>query len=256
MPPQPHSIFLDWEFWSAVAAVTALALSQLPPVYLWFRPRQRVEVEVQSRVQITHKLGNPNLWMYVSIRNTGSGEVEVRSIQVSITRDTLDLGVFPATTYFEEPSSKLSVLFVPFVLKAGDVWAHGTSFLNLFDRTTEKWYRQADSALREDILKKRGALPPSEEKKFVEAEPNLVVPFTRFFEKTFVWNPGEYVIGLKVTTKDKAVAFMKRYRFTLFESDEADLRSYANDYKIGGGIYWTPDRHTGVWVPITPQDED
>jgi hypothetical protein len=110
------SFYLDWQFWSAVVALLALALSQLPPVYLWFRPR-RLDVEVHSRLLLTHKVGNPNVSMYVSIANTGGRELRVRGMRLSVSRDGKPLGVLPAQTYFETPSSQSSVLFVPFTLK-------------------------------------------------------------------------------------------------------------------------------------------
>jgi hypothetical protein len=256
MQPQPHPIFLDWEFWSAVAAFTALALSQLPPVHLWFRPKRRLEIEVHSRVQVIHKIGNPNLSMYVSVRNTGGREVEVRSIQTSISRDSADLGTLPAQSFFEKAESKSAVLFVPFLIKPGDAWSHMTEFYKPFDRASEKWYREAESKLGTDINLKRTARPQNQNSMPAEAEPQFVAPFVSFFEKMFVWNPGEYVISLRVTTRHKVTDFVAQYRFTLFESDTALLRSVVDEYKYGNGIYWTADRHSGVGVPITPHDAD
>ena len=125
MPQAPNPFYLDWQFWAAVVAVLALVLSQLPPVRLWFRPK-RLEVEVHSRIQVTHKVGNPNVGIYVSVRNTGGRELRIRSLQISLTRDNAPLAVLSAQNYFESPSSQSSVLFVPFSLKPGETWAHGT----------------------------------------------------------------------------------------------------------------------------------
>jgi len=36
----PTPAYLDWKFWSAIVALLALVLSQLPPLHLWFRPRR------------------------------------------------------------------------------------------------------------------------------------------------------------------------------------------------------------------------
>lgn len=146
MPLTPSPIYLDWQFWSALAALLALALSQLPPVHLWFRPR-RLDVEVHSRIQVTHKVGNPNVGMYVSVRNTGGRELRIRAMRLYVSRDDKPLGMLPAQNYFETPSSQSSVLFLPFSVKPGETWAHGTNFLQLFDRATEKLYRESESAL-------------------------------------------------------------------------------------------------------------
>lgn len=249
MPPTPVPLYLDWQFWAAIAAVLALVLSQLPPVRLWFRPR-RLEVEVHSRVQITHKVGNPNVSMFVSVRNTGGRELRIRSIQIVLTRDNTSLGSLPAQNYFESPSSQSSVLFVPFSLKPGETWAHGTNFLNFFDRATEKLYRESESALGADIRRKIRELPEGE-KRAVVADPVLVTPFLTLFERLFVWQPGEYVVELSVLAEPGSASFIRKYRFTLYESDSAELRSHTEDYRFGGGLSYNVDRHAGVFVPLS-----
>ena len=252
MPPTPNPIYLDWQFWSAVIAILALVLSQLPPVYLLFRPR-RLEVEVHSRVQITHKIGNPNVGMVVSVRNTGGRELRVRSLQISIARDGISLGTFPIQNYFESPSSQSSVLFIPFSLRPGEVWAHGANFLNFFDRSTEKYARASEAALGVDIRNKVQARPKGDDQAVI-AEPELVKPFMDLFQRLFMWVPGEYIIELSVIAEPGTASFSSRYRFTMYESDSIELVSHTEDYKFGGGLSYNVDRHMGVFVPISKHD--
>lgn len=248
MLPAPAPLYLDWQFWAAIVAGLALVLSQLPPVVLWFRPR-RLEVEVHSRLQVTHKVGNPNVAMFVSVRNNGGRELRVRNVRISVTRDNVPLGSFPAQNYFENPSSQSSVLFVPFALKPGETWAHVTNFLNLFDRATEKLYRESESALSADIRAKLKARPQGDDTPVV-AEQGLVNPFMILFERLFVWHPGEYGVELIVDAEPGAASFKTKYRFTLYESDSIVLRSHTDDFKFGGGLSYNVDRHIGVLVPI------
>lgn len=245
---QTTPIYLDWQFWSAITAVTAIILSQLPPIHLWFRPRQ-LEVEVHSRVQVTHKVGNPNLSMFVSVRNTGGRELRIRKIQITLMRDNESLGVLPAQNYFENPSSQSTALFMPYSLKPGETWAHGTNFLNFFDRTTEKIYRESESLLGANIRKKLQDRPKDNEQAVV-AEPALVLPFLTLFDRLFVWLPGEYVVELSVIAESSSASFSRKYRFTLYESDCVELRSHIEDYKFGGGLSYNVDRHVGVFVPL------
>lgn len=248
MPPLPNPFYLDWQFWSAALALLALVLSQVPPVYLWFCPR-RLDVEVHSRLQVTHKVGNPNVGMYVSVRNTGGRELHIRAMNLSLSRDDKPLCKLPAQNYFESPSSQSSVLFVPFSLKPGETWAHGTNFLQLFDRATEKFYRESESALGLDIRRKFASHPEINTNPVV-AEPQLVKPFTDLFERLFVWLPGEYVVELTVGAEPGSASFSKKYRFTLYESDSAELRSHIEDYPVGGGLSFSIERHVGVFVPL------
>ena len=249
MSPTPIPFYLDWHFWTAVVAALALVLSQLPPVRLWFRPR-RLEVEVHSRIQVTHKVGNPNVGMYVSVRNTGGRELRIRSIKMALTRENTNLGILPAQNYFENPSSQSPVLFVPFSLKPGETWAHGTNFLNFFDRATEKLYRESESALTADIRKKLQARP-EDDKRAVTAEPALVAPFLRLFDRLFAWQPGEYVAELVVNAEPGSASFAMKYRFTLYESDSAELKAHTDDYQFGGGLSYNIDKHAGAFVPLS-----
>lgn len=242
--------YLDWTFWAAAVAFLAIVLSQLPPIHLLVRPR-RLEVEVHSRIFVTHHVGNPNMALVVGIRNTGGRELRVRGLSIDLSRDGKSVGTYPAQNYFETASSQTSVLFVPLFLKPGEHWARSVSFLNFFDRATEKAYRENQSALNGDIQRKIAARPKNSNSEMVVAEDNLVSPFIKLFTERFIWEPGEYVISLSVAADPGSASYLKRYRFTLYESDTTDLRRHADDYKYGGGISFNMDRHVGVNVPLT-----
>ena len=247
-------VYVNWEFWSAAVALLALGLTQIPPLHelfrRWFRPR-RLEVEIQSRAQVAHFIGNPNLSMLVSVTNSGGRELRIRAIKVTLFRDETELGTLPAQNYFENHSPQSTVLFVPFTLKPDESWAHGTNFLNFFDRKTEKFYRDTRFAIRKDVLQKRQSLP-KDDTRDVPVDPALITPCLALFERLFIWHLGEYVVELAVVAEPAAASCTKKYRFTLFESDAAELRSYTDDYAIGGGLAYNVDRHVGLYIPLSP----
>lgn len=242
-------LYFDWTFWAVVVALLAVVLSQLPPVHLLLRPK-RLDVEVHSRIQVTHQVGNPNIGVVVSVRNTGGRELRIRRLHIEVWRDGGLLGRFPAQNYYETPSSQTSVLFIPFSLKPREDWSHAVNFLNFFDRQTEKAYRENQSHLNSDIGKKIEAKPKGEEKPVV-ADLGLVAPFLELFNKLFVWEPGEYVIALSVEAEPGSASYLKKYRFTLYESDTMELKKHTEDYKFGGGISYNVQRHVGVFVPLS-----
>jgi hypothetical protein len=244
--------YLDWTFWAVVVAALAVVLSQLPPVLLLVKPR-RLNVEVHSRIQVTHKVGNPNVSMHVSIGNSGGRPLRIRGLRLLVSKDNKPLLELPAQNYFESPSAQSSVLFVPFALKPGETWAHIVTFLNFFDRQTEKLFRESESALRLDIQEKLGARAEGDTRS-VTAEASLVAPFQQLFERLFIWDPGEYVMELIVEAEPGSATYAKKYRFTLFESDTAELRKHAEDFQYGGGISYNVDRHVGLSVPIAEQE--
>ena len=249
MPMPPTPFYLDWTFWAAVLALVAIVLSQLPPLRILLRPK-RLEVEVHSRILVTHMVGNPNASVVISIRNTGGRQLRVRALRLVITRDGKPLLSLPGQNYYESPSAQSSVLFVPFTITPGESWAHSVAFLNFFDRQAEKRFRESVSALDANIRKKLRERPEGD-KSAVVAEQELVQPFFDLFKQLFVWQPGEYVAELIVDAEPGSASFTKKYRFTLYESDTADLKAQLEDYPYGGGLTYKVESHTGVNIPLT-----
>lgn len=247
---EPHPVFyLNWEFWSAVVAFLALLLSQLPPIHTWIR-RGRIESEIYGRIGITHKVGNANVNLIVSIRNVGAKVVRVDAMEVRIYRDGVLRATLPCKTYYEEASSANSVVFVPLVLAPGERWLHGAVFFADFDRNLDRSFRQDESALRTNLQEKIAARPV-EDKAPVIADERLVQPFYALFDRLFIWTPGEYQIEFVVKSDVDTSADVKIYRFALFESEVEDLRSHISDYKFGGGLSYNVDRHKGIYVPLS-----
>lgn len=251
MPEVP--LYLDWSFWTALGSILAILLSQLPPVKHWFRPA-RTEVDVQTRVQIAHKVGNPNIGLYINLHNVGGRELKVKSLNLRIKRDKLNIEL-DAINYYEQTSSQTAVLFVPFILKPLESWGHITNFLNYFDRSTEKRYRKAESAHRTNIHQKQ-QLRLQNDQSLVIADQEFVTPLEDLFRELFIWEAGEYIMELTVNTVPKTASCNKKYRFTLYESDSEELASYVKDYKYGGGVWFNMNNHTGLFIPFIPFDEN
>jgi hypothetical protein len=207
-----------------------------------------VELELYSRIHITHKVGNPNAQIHLIVRNVGGKAVRVRGITLTLKRDGKDVAHLPAQNYYQNPGDSGTVLLTSFVLKSKEEWAHTVSFLNYFSRTDEKRYRNAESLLKKDILQKKKL--PKNKDRLVEAEPKHVTEFLKMFDEKFIWLPGEYELCVTVSASDKKATVSKARRFTLFESDSDELSNYKEDYKLGDGIYWDSGNHLGAVLQI------
>jgi len=75
--------YLDWTFWTAVVAAVALILSQLPPVLSWFR-RAKIDIEVYSRIGLSHKIGNPNASMHIILSNSGGRALRIKKVSLQM----------------------------------------------------------------------------------------------------------------------------------------------------------------------------
>jgi len=243
----PDPFYLDWKFWSAIVALAALILSQLPPIYTLVK-RARLEVEAYSRIHLTHKVGNPNARLHLIVTNSGGRTIRVKRITLGIKRDGKEIAVLPAQGYYQKLEDTSTVLFTGITLKSKEDWAHTILFVNLFDRPDDKRYRDAEALLIEDIRNKRKLSKNKD--KLVEADQKHFAMFLRMFDEKFVWLPGEYELRISVECSDRRADVSTAHRFTLFESDSNTLSNSKKDYKFGDGIYWDSINHPGVYVQI------
>ena len=241
-----NPFYLDWSFWAMIVALLAVVLSQIPPIRLLLK-RSKIDFEVYSKINITHKVGNPNLQLHLIISNIGGRKIKIKGITAKIIRDTNLVAALPAQNYLQNSNDTISVLFTTFPLNPSDEWGHIVTLFNYNDRDEEHEYRKMEWDLKANINEKalQGAGEP---KKHIEADPEYVSPFVQFFENRFVWKSGEYELLISIQTDQSHADIEKAYRFTLFESHEEELRTITHEYKYGIGIYWTQQ------TPTTPTD--
>lgn len=240
--------YTDWKFWSAFASFIAIILSQLPHIRFWFRTA-KLEAEAYSRVMITHKVGNPNIQLHLILTNTGGRLLKVKSISALMRREGENSFNLSAQNFFQLPTDKDSILLTPFKLKPGEDWGHVVNFFNHFSRTEDKEYRQLESNLRADIISKRALL--TDKDLDVPADQKYVDPVIGFFNRKFLWKPGEYEMELQIEAEPTSAAFKTKFRFTLFESESQELKDIQNGYQYGAGVFYDPPRFTGLFLPLS-----
>lgn len=252
MPTNEVPLYLDWSFWAVVIAAIAVFLSQIPPIKELIK-KAKLDFEVYSKILITHKLGNPNLQLHLILSNIGGRNIRVKDITVSISRDGHHLTILPAQNYLQNQNDKNTLLFTTFSLKPTEEWAHTTNFLNFFDREDEKKYQSIEGAMITDYREKAKELDIDQDKgHLIEHPKELVGKAFDFYNSKQIWKSGEYLMEVNVITNNHATDVTKKYRFTLFESHEEQLSAITEHYKLGGGIWWDPQRiQTNVILPIT-----
>ena len=241
-------IYYDWSFWAVVVAAIAVLLSQLPPIPAWFK-KAKLEIELYSKIYITHKVGNPNLQLHLIINNIGGRKVRIKDISATIERDDNLVATLPAQNYLQNQTDKSTLLFTTFSLKPTDEWAHIINLLNFFNRDNENEYRNLEARMRADCRRKTAALTEKPNAP-IEIDDAFVQPFHSFFNRHFVWNTGEFQMTVKITTDLEKANISKKYRFTVFESHTDQLKAITEHYKFGGGIWWDPNIPTNVILDI------
>lgn len=245
----PTPFYFQWEFWTAVIALAALFLSQLPPLHTLLR-KGKLKLEAYDRLHITHTLGNSNAQLHLILINRGGRPLRVRSISLTLRRGNDAPFTLDAMNYYQSTGDTSTVMLTPFSLGEGQEWAHIVGFIAPFSRQDEQRFRQIQSAMRADIQAKK--LLPGNADVFVEADAATLNPAMAFFHQRFKWEPGEYALTVRITAEPQQASVEKNYRIILFESDSADLRRYTDDYKYGLGVYFfSADRQPGILPTLT-----
>ncbi|WP_351008814.1 hypothetical protein [Shewanella sp. S1-58-MNA-CIBAN-0166] len=241
--------YLDWQFWSAVAAVAALVLSQLPPVKLLFK-KGVLTIEKHGTIFIHHTIGSPNINLFVILKNIGGSSISVHSIDMNIIRKSSTSFLLKGRGYANNPSDYNFVMLTPFEIEPNQTWAHTISFVDLWNRAEQKEYKAIYSNIRDTITEKN-RVDPGYTKRH-EADESDYIKICNFFEKNYKWIDGEYDAEILVKDKENNVIAKDKVKFTLFESESDELRLWVEDYKYGNSIHLpVSQKQYGVWVDLS-----
>jgi hypothetical protein len=149
----------------------------------------------------------------------------------------------------QNQNDQSTLLFTTFSLIPSEEWAHILNLLKFFNRDDENEYRALEARMLADFRQKKDALT-EEPKTPIELDEAIVQPFHAFFNRHFIWNAGEFLLKVNVTTDNEKADIVKIYRFTVFESHTDQLKAITEHYKFGGGIWWDPKIPTSVILDI------
>lgn len=238
--------YADWTFWAFFASAVAILLSQVPPIRLWFS-KGRLAQEAGNKVWLTHMLGYTNVQVYLNLRNVGGRPVRVRGIKFDLSRHGTPLAAISAQNYIANELNPKQVVFVPFTLRPGDEWGYRVNAFESLVAKEDKVLGRLRRALKRNIAEKVAERDAKgEPKRLVVADDSVLAPIMDLFHSNFVLEAGEYDLVISMETDTPAANVLGKYRFTLYEADSAELRTYADDYKHGFGPALETEDHPGV----------
>jgi hypothetical protein len=267
---------MDWSFlkdpavWSALIAVLALILSQLPPLPQLLAG-EKVQATLRDRLGLFHFLGNLSIQYFVDIENMGSTSVPVRAIACFIVDQQNNTLTLPVQNYFSRAASVSGyqdVPFSPISLKPGEHWAELVRCYNDWSEGQEREQNNIVSSIQKNIFQKQhqrftvpapgiGRSPPNWPTQApIEADDSLVKDAIAFFKKNFKLDIGNYHLLVAIKKDETAILSVKGVSFTIYESQIQALRSHVDDYKVGVGIYVPiSDPQKSVFVRLRPIEE-
>lgn len=252
MTPGAAPFYTDWTFWAFVTSALAVILSQLPPIRHWFRGPTLV-IETADQMRIAHGMGYPIAGIVLSVRNVGGSSARIKSLAFKFRRDNKDLIELPITDFHPNPLTNDTLMVMPFTMVANVELTR--SFNGYFDLTRDGYRHlhrltsdvRRDIGQKVDLVKRHGGDPTP----LVLLDEKLVHEARDTFEKNFIWRSGEYEVVVLITTESKCPVKQQALKFTLWESDETELRELVDDYKYGFGIGVVSDKHAkGIFVKL------
>lgn len=243
---------------TAIAAFAALLLSQLPPIRFLIRGR-RVQIVMAESVMITHYLGNVNVVAFLSIVNTGGIAVALADLRCRLVGPDGAQRDLPAQTSISrelpmqqgQASPEFPLGWV--TLKPSEQWSQTVRFYEPWSDSDARETSDIVQAIRENITTK---LPPEPTPGYLaEADTPLVDRACRFFGTHFDLQAGPYQLEVAAALPTGCVIAEQHYEFTLHESAVGALRTGAEEYKYGAGIYFaSSDPRSVAWVRAVPTE--
>jgi hypothetical protein len=257
------TVLKDPTFWTAVIALLALVLSQLPPLHLLLKRRELLVI-LQEHLILYHYLGNMQFLAFLGLHNTGGGDITIARIDCVVADADGHHWSLPAQTYLPRQASPLAgqpapELFIGWItLRSGGHWAETVHFFKVWSVQDEEDVTKLSARMRADINAKLAHRKPAESKKPAEADGSLVKEATDLFERKFNMAKGNYRLIIAALSERKEALTVRGFDFTLFDHHIRALRSATEDYKFGAGVYYPnldPSRQAAVRLRPVPDAE-
>ncbi|MDH2540500.1 hypothetical protein QDR66_08160 [Acinetobacter baumannii] len=224
-----QSFFLNLNFWSLIIAFFALLVSLFPHIKHLLKGK-KIDLDIHKKIIVYHWVGFPSLNIHLGLFNKGGAKVNIKSINLKITKDGNLVTTLKCQGFFETSVSQTANTFFPFDLPADDSWTHLCWFAMDIDRNREQKAKNAIVAVDMNIAEKIRANVANTQP--IEAESELVDHLVSLHNQNFIWETGEYFAEIQVET-NPVVKISKKFRFTLYETEVNELNNYTLEYKYG-----------------------
>lgn len=212
-----------------------------------------LQIEPQDAVALSHKWGYTNINWALTLINTGGVTIRIKKLHIVLKKDGKSFNI-PMRNFFRTPDAKFPSLYSSITLNPGDEVNHTFCFFHKLPRSEEKAIReiisQANHELSQPIEGSSG-----DSFKFIQPRKlseEIINKIDAIFKTNFLLTCGEYEIGVYAQDENGNNIASRTSRFTIFESDERDLRSITERYPSGDGVTYHSEQN--AWFPTNLTD--
>jgi hypothetical protein len=241
----------DLKFWAIVISIISLAFSTYPTIRNWWKGKI-LQIEPQDAVMLSHKWGHTNINWALTLINSGGVTIRIKKLHVILKKDG-ELVKIPMRNFFRTSDAKTPSLYSSIALKPGEEATHVFCFFHKLPRSEEKAIGEIVSqANHESSLPIEGSSGGPynfvQPRKLSEEITNKI---NTIFQANFYLTCGEYEICVYAQDENENNIASRTCRFTIFESDERNLRSITERYPSGDGVTYQSEQNTWFYTSLT-----
>jgi hypothetical protein len=237
--------------WGLALSVTAMVLSQLPPIKSWIAS-DKVATEISSRLGLPNTLGIPAFQVFIDLKNSGNRPISITNLVLDITYPNGTVRRVKAQSYSKIVSGQTNSIEFPITsiaLNPGLNWSELVSFYSDLSPSDEEAINRIRLQISQDhfskIQARGGQYGP-----LVTANESIVAEATQFFDKKFDLEKGTYSVTIKCAVNGREV-MLKQASFTLYDYHITTIKSQKEDFKFGAGIYYPTNQPKQVWALLS-----
>jgi len=243
--------FGDLKFWAIVISIISLAFSIYPTIRNWLKGR-RLQIEPQDAVMLSHQLGYTNLNWALTLVNTGGLTIRVKNLHIVLKKDGEAVKI-PMRNFYRNFDAKAPSLYSPITLKPGEEATHVFCFFHKLPRSEDKALGELIWQASQEISKPVGRAldTPFNMAQPLKLSEEILSKIHAIFQENFYLKCGEYEISVHAQDENNKNITSRICRFTIFESDERNLRLVTERYSSGDGITYHSEQNVWFYTSLT-----
>ena len=248
--------YKNTSIWSAIIAVIAIFLSQLPPIKNWI-PNDNLTLKYGDRITVNNAIGLTGYHVNLGLNNDGNTSLKIESIALAVKGPSGVEKRYIAET-LSTPTAGGGFLNLPVTslsLKQKESWSGSVFFNRKVSPSEEEKFNEVRLKVSQNIsdkiqLQNWGDYNP---RALVSADAEIVEEAAITFNENFDLQKGLHEAKIEIKLRGKEDLIIESLEYTLYDYHFSQIMAQVEDYKYGYGIYLPHLPNKTVSVKVRPR---